>query len=43
MQFFYNKKDKINFNIWYKELQKCSIDNKMISEYAEKMKADINK
>ena len=43
MQFFYNKKDAKNFNFWYIELKKCSNDNKMITEYAEKMKADINK
>jgi tetratricopeptide (TPR) repeat protein len=43
MQFFYKKKDTDNFNFWYKELKKCSNDNKMIKEYADKMKADINK
>ncbi|MCX6146865.1 MAG: hypothetical protein NTW25_06385 [Candidatus Kapabacteria bacterium] len=43
MQFFYNKKDKINFNFWYKELNKCSNENKMITEYADKMNEDINK
>jgi tetratricopeptide (TPR) repeat protein len=43
MQYFYNKKDKVEFNIWYKELNKCSNDNKMITEYADKMKAEMNK
>jgi tetratricopeptide (TPR) repeat protein len=43
LQFFYNKKDKKNFNIWYEELNKCSNDNKMITEYANNMKTDINK
>lgn len=43
MQFYYTKKDKINFNKWYEILQKQRNENKMITEYANKMKADINK
>ncbi len=43
LQYFYKIKDKDNFKVWYKELKKCSITNKLIIEYAEKMKVDINK
>ncbi len=42
LQFYYLKKDKSNFNQWYETLQKLPVDNKMITDYAGKMKADLN-
>lgn len=43
LQYFYFKKDKENFNIWYKELSKLEINNEMIKQYANTMNEDINK
>jgi len=43
MQFYYNNNDLKNFNIWYKKLAKCDNENKLITEYAEKMKNELNK
>src|SRR5690606_5165966 len=43
LQHFYFKKDKENFNIWYKELSKLEITNEMIKQYAHAMNEDINK
>ena len=43
LQFFYNQKDKTNFNKWFDILQKQPNENKMITKYADNMKADINK
>ena len=43
LQYFYFQKDKENFNKWHKELSKLDIKNKMIKDYADKMKEDINK
>ena len=43
LQFYYYQKDKTNFNKWYKILQKQPNENKMITKYADNMKADINK
>lgn len=40
---YYDKKDKVNFNKWFDILQKQTNENKMISNYADRMKADINK
>jgi len=42
LQYFYFQKDKETFNQWYKELSKLNIQNVMISDYADRMKADIN-
>lgn len=43
LQYYYNQKDKVNFNKWYDMLQKQPNENKMITKYADNMKADINK
>lgn len=43
LQCYYNQKDKTNFNKWYDILQKQPNENKMITKYADNMKADINK
>ena len=43
LQFYYNQEDKIYFNKWYKILQKQPNENKLITKYADIMKADINK
>ena len=43
LQFYYNQKDKVNFNKWYDILQKEPNENKMITKYADNMNADINK
>jgi len=43
LQYYYNKKDKSNFNKWYDILQKQPNENKMITKYADNMKTDINK
>jgi len=43
LQYYYNQKDKANFNKWYNVLQSQPNDNKMITKYADNMKADINK
>lgn len=40
---YYDQKDKVNFNKWFDILQKQTNENKMISNYADRMKADINK
>lgn len=43
LQYYYYQKDKTNFNKWYKILQKQPNENKMITKYANNMKAGINK
>lgn len=43
LQFYYNKKDKENFSKWYKILQTQPINNKLISQYADNMKKDLEK
>jgi tetratricopeptide (TPR) repeat protein len=43
LQYYYTQKDKINFNKWYDILQKQPNENKMITKYADNMKAGINK
>ncbi|WP_396138076.1 tetratricopeptide repeat protein [Flavobacterium sp.] len=43
LQYYYYQKDKTNFNKWYKIFQKQPNENKMITKYADNMKADINK
>ncbi len=43
LQYYYNQKDKVNFNKWYDKLQKQPNENKMITKYADNMKEDINK
>ena len=43
LQYYYNQKDKGNFNKWYKVFQDQPNENKMMTKYAENMKADINK
>jgi tetratricopeptide (TPR) repeat protein len=43
LQYYYQQKDKVNFNKWYNVLQKQPNSNKMITTYADNMKADINK
>lgn len=43
LQCYYNQKDKVNFNKWYDILQKQPNENKLITKYADNMKADINK
>jgi tetratricopeptide (TPR) repeat protein len=40
---YYDQKDKVNFNKWFDILQKQPIENKMITNNADRMKADINK
>ena len=40
---YYDQKDKVNFNKWFDILQRQTNENKMISNYADRMKADINK
>ena len=43
LQYYYNQKDKENFNKWYKVFLDQPNGNKMMTKYAENMKADINK
>lgn len=43
LQYFYTRKDKENFNKWYKILQDQPNENEMITRYANNMKAEINK
>jgi tetratricopeptide (TPR) repeat protein len=43
LQYYYNQKDKVNFNKWYDILQKHPNENKMITKYADNMKTEINK
>jgi tetratricopeptide (TPR) repeat protein len=43
LQQYYLKTDKENFNKWYKELQKYPNENKMLTQYADNMKRDIDK
>jgi tetratricopeptide (TPR) repeat protein len=43
LQFYYNAKDKINFNKWFDELGKWQINNKIIRTYADNMKAQMFK
>lgn len=43
LQYYYNQKDKENFNKWYKVLQNQPNENKMLTKYADNMKTDINK
>ncbi|MEC5395307.1 tetratricopeptide repeat protein [Bergeyella sp. RCAD1439] len=43
LQYFYFKKDIENFNKWYEELTTLDVKNKMIRDYADRMKQDINK
>ncbi len=42
-QYFYNEKDKNNFNIWYKELSNWPNENENITKYAKLMYSEINK
>ncbi len=42
-QYFYNEKDKNNFNIWYKELSNWPNENENITKYAKLMYLEINK
>ena len=41
MQFYYKKKDKKNFNKWYKELKKWPNNNKQIDKYADLYKKEL--
>lgn len=43
LQYYYENKDKNNFNKWFKILQKQPNENKMLTRYADNMKNDINK
>ncbi len=43
LRYYYIQKDKVNFNKWYDTLQSQPNENKMITRYADNMKADINK
>lgn len=43
MGYYYKQKDKTNFNKWYGKLQAIPTNNKMISESAEMLKAEMNK
>ncbi len=43
LQYYYLQKDKDNFNNWYQEFQKHHNENKVMKQYAENMKKDINK
>lgn len=43
LQYYYTQKDKASFNKWYDILQKQPNENKMLTTYADNMKADINK
>jgi tetratricopeptide (TPR) repeat protein len=43
LQYFYMERDKDRFNDWYNRLQKLPIENKMITQYAQKMKEDMNR
>ena len=43
LQYYYDQKDRINFNKWYAMLQRQPNENKMITKYADNMKTDINK
>ncbi|HRV55482.1 MAG: hypothetical protein R2802_07635 [Flavobacteriaceae bacterium] len=43
LQYFYVQKDNEDFNKWYEELSKLDIQNKMIRDYADRMKEDLNK
>jgi tetratricopeptide (TPR) repeat protein len=43
LQYYYNQKDKVNFNKWYDMLQKQPNENKMLTKYADNMKTEINK
>ncbi len=41
MQYYYESKDKDNFNVWYKELKKHPTENKLLTDYATIMKDDL--
>lgn len=41
LQFYYYQKDKENFKKWYKILQAQPNENKMITQYAENMKTNL--
>jgi tetratricopeptide (TPR) repeat protein len=43
LQYYYYQKDKENFNKWYTILQKHPNENKMLTQYADNMKNNINK
>jgi tetratricopeptide (TPR) repeat protein len=43
LQYYYKQKDKVNFSKWYNLLQSQPNENKMITQYADNMKTDINK
>ena len=43
LQSYYYQKDKDSFNKWYKELSTLNIQNKLIREYADNMKKDLDK
>ncbi len=43
LQYYFQKKDKTNFNKWYSKLKDQPNENSMITQYAENMKAEINK
>jgi tetratricopeptide (TPR) repeat protein len=42
LQYFYIQKDKENFSKWYEILMKQPTENKMITDYANKMKNNMN-
>ena len=41
MQFYYNKRDVKNFNVWYKKLNEYKNINEVISDYAKRMKKEL--
>jgi len=43
LQHFFYQKDKGNFNKWYNELSKHPISNKLIRQYADNMKSELDK
>ena len=42
MQFYYNKRDVKNFNLWYKKLSEYKNANDVIIDYAKRMKKELN-
>lgn len=43
LHYYYLQKDKDNFNRWYKEFQRQHNKSKVMTQYADNMKRDINK
>jgi tetratricopeptide (TPR) repeat protein len=41
MQYYYNKRDVKNFNVWYKKLNEYKNTNEVISDYAKRMKKEL--